>query len=128
MHGTIVERLARRYLAEKSEVGDGLARTVGAGAVLEDSLRLAAMDKISPAGRWKRVPAPLAATLDRLWQQAGADPSCRFALRLGSAKPMRRYLRGWPTVTESQAVRLAFIAAVGQGGRAERYRFAAAVG
>ena len=117
VHGTIVERLARRYLAEKSDAGyAACARLLALAPRSEDiHLLVAAMDKDSSGRRLEHVPAPLEQSLSRLWQQEGSDPTLtRFALRLGSPEAYQRALARLTDRSEPVAVRLAFISAVGQ--------------
>jgi putative membrane-bound dehydrogenase-like protein len=117
---TIVERLARRYLAERSDAGDGAcAALLSMAPAREDALALvAAMDRDFPGRSLEQVPAPLAVALARLWQQEGSDPTLtRFALRLGSHEAYARALARLADRSEQPAVRLAFISAVGQAGR-----------
>ena len=117
---TIVERLARRYLAERNEAGYGACAALLAMAPSrEDSLALvAAMERDFSGRPLEQVPAPLAAALARLWQMEGSDPTLtRFALRLGSREAYARALSRLADRSEPPAVRLAFISAVGQAGR-----------
>ena len=122
VHGTIVERLARRYLAEKSHDGYAACATLLALAPRSEDVHLliAAMDKDFSGPRLEQVPAPLEQSLTKLWHEEGSDPTLtRFALRLGSGEAYQRALARLLDRNEPQAVRLAFIAAVGQAACAD---------
>ena len=116
----IVERLARRYLAERSEIGYGdCAALLSMAPTQEAALALVAAMEGDFSGRpLEQVPAPLAAALARLWQQGGSDPTLtRFALRLGSREAYARALARLADRSEPPTMRLPFISAVGQAGR-----------
>ncbi len=114
---TLVERLARRYLAEKSPAGyAACARLLAMAPSREDVHRLiAAMDQDASGQRLEKVPAALEKPLGELWRQESSDPTLtRFALRMGSGEAYRRALARLADRNEPQPVRLALIAAVGQ--------------
>jgi putative membrane-bound dehydrogenase-like protein len=114
---TLVERLARRYLAEKSETGyAACARLLAMAPRREDVHRLiAAMDKDASGQRLEKVPTALEKPLAELWRQESSDPTLtRFALRMGSREAYQRALARLADRSEPQPVRLALIAAVGQ--------------
>jgi putative heme-binding domain-containing protein len=122
VHGTIVERLARRYLAEKSDAGyAACARLLTLAPRREYAhLLVAAMDKDFSGRPLEQVPTPLAESLARLWRQDGEDPTVtRFAMRLGSPEAYQRALARMVDRNEQPAVRLAFISAVGQAASAD---------
>ena len=116
---TIIERLARRYMAERNEAGYAACARLLALAPNRDEVRriVAAMEKESSGQRLAQVPAPLSEPLAKLWRTDGADPTVtRLALRLGSAEAYASALARLADANEPAAVRLAFIAAVGQAG------------
>ncbi len=119
VRGTIVERLARRWLAEKTDAGYAACARLLAIAPGADDVRLlvAGMEKEFSGRRLEQVPAPLAEPLAKLYQQEGSDPTVtRFALRLGNQQAYDSAVARLADRQEPQAVRLAFIAAIGQAG------------
>ncbi len=119
VHGTIVERLARRYVAAKSDDGYAACAQLLALAPAADDSRLlvAAMENEYSGTRLDRVPSTLAEPLANLWRQHGADPTVtRLALKLGSDDAYASALRRLADPTETKEARLAFIAAMGQAG------------
>jgi putative heme-binding domain-containing protein len=119
---TIAPRLARRYLAERSEAGyASCAKLWSLAPQLEDVRRLVvAMDQDFSGRVLDAVPAPLAEPLEKLWRVAGDDPVViRFALRLGSPAAYQRALERISDKAAGKDVRLPLIAAVGQTARAD---------
>lgn len=119
---TIVERLARRFLAEKSEAGyAACARLLALAPRGKDVHRLvAAMDKDFSGRRLDKVPTPLEEPLARLWRQEGTDPTLtRLALRLGSQTAYDRAMARLSDRGEPATVRLAFISAIAQSGSSD---------
>ena len=88
------------------------------------------MERDFPGRPREQVTGPLARLLATLWQQSGSDPTLtRFALRLGSRKAYASAIARLADPSEPPAVRLAFIAVVGQVGRDDALiELAAAVG
>jgi putative heme-binding domain-containing protein len=120
VESTIVERLARRYLSEKTDAGyEACARLLALAPRSEDLGRmLTAIDQDFSGRPLDAVPAPLADTVAQLWKQDGASPIVtRFALRLGSREAYTSALERMMDRAEPQKARLAFITAVGQTGR-----------
>jgi putative membrane-bound dehydrogenase-like protein len=116
----IAERLARRYLAERNEVGyEACARLLALAPTEDDSLRLVAAMEADFSGRpLDAVPAPLGETISRLWQQHGSDPTVtRLALKLGSREAYERAVVRMSDGKEDEALRLAMISAVSQAAR-----------
>ncbi|HEV3136345.1 MAG TPA: PVC-type heme-binding CxxCH protein [Pirellulales bacterium] len=122
VHDTIIERLAQRYLAEKSDEGYAACARLLALAPEKEDVRLliAGMDKASSGRRLEQVPAPLEPALAKLWRDDHTDPALvRFALRLGSPEAYAEALTRMADRNEPQPVRLAFIAAIGQTAEAD---------
>jgi putative membrane-bound dehydrogenase-like protein len=122
VRGTLVERLARRYLAERSEAGyTACAELLSLAPRSEDArLLVAAMDRDFSGRPLDRVPAPLERPLAKLWAQDALDPTLtRFALRLGGREAYARALARATDRGEPQEVRLALIAAIGQRARGD---------
>ncbi len=118
----VVERLARRYLAEKNNAGyEACAQLLQLAPTSDDVLRLvAAMDGDFSGRPLESVPEPLAGPLAELWDRHGSDPTVtRFALRLGSQQAYRRAIERMSDSNEPVKVRLAMISAVGQAARAD---------
>jgi putative heme-binding domain-containing protein len=117
---TIVERLARRFLAEKTDAGyAACARLLALAPRSEDLGRmLTAIDQDFTGRPLDEVPAPLAATVAQLWKQDGASPIVtRVAMRLGSREAYDSALARMMNRAEPQKVRTSLITAVGQAGR-----------
>jgi putative membrane-bound dehydrogenase-like protein len=116
----IVERLARRYLAERNDAGyEACAQLLALAPAKDDALRLVAAMEADYSGRpLDTVPAPLAETMARLWQQHESDPTVtRLALKLGSREAYERAVARMSDGKEDEALRLAMISAVGQAAR-----------
>jgi putative membrane-bound dehydrogenase-like protein len=120
MQQTIVERLARRYMAEAGEAdlescGRLLDRAPGPDEV---RLLIRGMDKALDGRPLEKVPAILAKHLDRLWQKRATDLLVvRFALRLGSAEAYERALKLAADPHISQQERIGLIEVLGQVGK-----------
>jgi putative membrane-bound dehydrogenase-like protein len=125
VRSTIIQRLARRWLAEQSGEGYAACAQLLELAPSKDDARLvlAAMEKESStlAKRPEQLPAPLAEPLEKLLQQEPADDPTvtRLALRLGSQAAYSTALRRMANPAEPQNVRLSLIAAVASTGRAD---------
>jgi putative membrane-bound dehydrogenase-like protein len=118
----IAPRLARRYLAERSDAGyASCAKLWSLAPALDDVRRLvAAMDQDFSGRVLDSVPAPLVGPLEKLWGAAGDDPVViRFALRLGNPAAYQRALERILNRAVAKDVRLPLIAAVGQTARAD---------
>ena len=114
---TVIERLARRYLAERSEAGYAACARILEQAPTRDDVRrlVQAMEQDLSGPRLAKLPAPLAPVLEKLWREDSSDPTLtRLALRLGSDEAFRRAESRMSDRSEPQAVRLTFISAVGQ--------------
>ncbi len=119
VQGTIVERLARRYLAESNDAGYAACARLLALAPTPGDVRLlvAAMERHFTGQPLERVPAPLVDPIAKLWREHGADPIVtRLALQLGSAEAYAAGCARMADRNEKHEVRLALIAAVGQAG------------
>jgi putative membrane-bound dehydrogenase-like protein len=117
---TVVERLARRFLAERTDGGyAACARLLALAPRSEDLGRmLTAIDQDFSGRPLDEVPPPLAATVAQLWKQDGASPIVtRFALRMGSREAYESALARMMDPAEPQKVRTSLITAVGQAGR-----------
>ena len=121
VRATILERLARRYMAPRSDAGyRACAKLLSLAPSREDVKLLAtAMEKEFTGRRLAEVPAPLAEPLAKLWRENPSDPTItRLALGLGSTEAYDSAVARLTDPAESQNVRLTFIAAVGQAGEA----------
>jgi putative membrane-bound dehydrogenase-like protein len=118
----LVERVARRYLAAKTEAGYATCAKLLALAPDEHAkLRLiAAMEADLSGHPLAKVPTPMVGSLDELWKEHAADSMVtRFALKLGLQEA---YLDARERITdanEPEAVRLSLISAVAQAARPE---------
>jgi putative membrane-bound dehydrogenase-like protein len=120
VRNTVVERLARRYLAERSEAGYASCAQLLSMAPGREEIRLlvAAMDQDFAGRVLDAVPGPLERPLARLWDEGHGDVTLtRFALRMGSRAAYESALARAADRDEPQAVRLPLIAAVGQTAR-----------
>jgi putative membrane-bound dehydrogenase-like protein len=116
----VVERLARRYLAERSDAGYASCSQLLSMAPGREEVRLliAAMDQDFAGRVLDAVPGPLERPLAKLWDEDRADVTLtRFALRMGSRAAYKSALARAADRDEPQAVRLPLIAAVGQTAR-----------
>jgi putative heme-binding domain-containing protein len=120
VRGTIVERLARRFLAERNDAGYAACAQLLALAsdnATREAL-IAALDQDFGGRPLDRVPAPLAALVGELLADGSSNPtSLRFAMRLGSDEAYRQVVARLSDQNESQAIRLALLSAVGQASR-----------
>jgi putative heme-binding domain-containing protein len=119
VRATVVERLARRYLAERTDAGYEACARLLALAPSSDEVRLlvAAMEQELTGPRLARVPPPLVEPLARLRREYPSDPTVLcWALRLGSAEAYRQALARMADPQQPQAARLSLITAVGQSG------------
>jgi putative membrane-bound dehydrogenase-like protein len=125
VHRTLVERLARRYMAEESNAGyQAAARLMSQAPRDEDLLRLvAAVEQDLQGPAFDEVPAPLVSVIERLRRRAGSDPTVlRFALRMGHDAAYERAIERMLDTDEPSSVRLPLITAVGQAGRHDARR------
>ncbi|REK09832.1 MAG: dehydrogenase [Planctomycetota bacterium] len=116
---TLVERLAKRYLAEQSDAGyQALARLMSQAPRDEDRLRLvAAMDQSFSGYALDDVPAPMKPVLEELRRTAGQDSNVlRFALRMGHRAAYEKAVQTMVDPDVPTKVRLPLIAAVAQTG------------
>jgi putative heme-binding domain-containing protein len=122
VRGTIVERLARRYLAERNEAGyTACARLM---ALAPDGAArqalVAALDQDFGGRPLETVPAPLDSLARELLTDHASNPvAVRLAMRLGSDEAYRRALATLADRAAPQSTRLALISAVGQAARPE---------
>ncbi len=118
----LVERLARRYLAEGGEADlKACARLLAsAPGDAERNLLLAGMEKALEGRRLEKVPAALEKQLAELWQKRSGDVRLvRLALRLGSAEAYDRALHLAADPKATDADRASLIEVLGQAGKAE---------
>jgi putative membrane-bound dehydrogenase-like protein len=118
----IMERLARRYMAEGTQAGyEACARLLDRAPSPADlRLLIAGMDKALDRRKLETVPAPLARRVAELWQKQPHDGRLvRFVLRLGSAEAYRYALRSAADAAAPEGERVALIEALGQLGRAD---------
>jgi putative membrane-bound dehydrogenase-like protein len=118
----ILERLARRYMAEGTEEGyAACARLLAKAPRTADVIRLVeGMEKALEGRQLASVPSALAKPLADLWSKQGTNPLIvRLALRLGSPLAFDRALQLVldPRVNDSD--RAALIEVLGQIGRPE---------
>jgi putative heme-binding domain-containing protein len=118
---TIVERLARRYLAEKTDDGyASCAKLLALAPTPDDRLRVVAgMEQESAAfgARLAAVPEALAEPIAELRRMSGSDlVLTRLALRLGSREALQDALARAMRADEPQPSRLAMISALSQTG------------
>ncbi len=122
VRGTIAQRLARRYLAERSQAGyEACAQLLSLAPRSEDTrLLVGAMEKDFSGRPLDQVPQPLVKILAKLWDADGSDPTLtRFALEMGSRAAYARAVARLSDHGEPQQARLAFIAAVAQTARGD---------
>jgi len=120
IRGTIVERLARRYLAERSPQGFAACARLLAQAPDEANFQLlvSAMDQDFGGRPLAEVPPELAGLVDRLLQGASQNPTgIRLAIRLGSPKAYELATAQIADGTLPSEVRVPLISAVGQAAR-----------
>ncbi len=81
VQGTIVERLAQRYLAERNDEGYAACARLLALAPTPGDVRLlvAAMERQFTGQRLERMPAPLVDPIAKLWREQGAGSDRRAA-------------------------------------------------
>jgi len=116
----LAERTARRFLAEKNEIGNtGCAQLLALAPTDEARLRLVAAMESDLAGRpLAEVPTSLVETLAGLWQNHAADPTVtRFALKLGHVAAYQSARTRMRDTNEPEPVRLSLISAVAQAAR-----------
>lgn len=120
VRGTIVERLARRYLAERNETGYAACARLLAlapNAATRQAL-IAALDQDFGGRPLDTVPPALAPLVAGLLAESSSNPTAvRFAMRLGSEEAYRQAVAKLSDAKEPQAVRQTFLSAVGQAAR-----------
>jgi putative membrane-bound dehydrogenase-like protein len=119
---TLVERLARRYLADGDDVNALACRDLlKLAPTAADRLRLAAgMDQALAARKPGNIPLALRDTIAVLRQQAPQEPTLlRLALRLGDAEAHAEALRGVADAKRPEAERVGLLDALGQVARAD---------
>ncbi len=122
VRGTIVERLAKRYLAERNDAGYTACARLLALAPDRDTRQalVAALDQDFGGRPLDAVPPPLAPLVAALLAESSSNPTAvRFAMRLGSDEAYRQAVAKLSDTKEPQAVRLTFLSAVGQAARAD---------
>ncbi len=115
----VIERLARRYMAEGTDAGYSACARLLAEAPDQAATRtlIRGMEKALEGRRLASVPAALEKPLAKLWQSGASDLQViRFALRLGSEPAYRQALDRSADPKMPQADRLALIEVVGQAG------------
>jgi putative membrane-bound dehydrogenase-like protein len=117
----IVERLARRYMAEGSQAGFAacawlLDHAPGPADVV---LLLQGMEKALEGRQLSAVPRPLEKPLAQLWAKQPTPLLMRFALRLGSPLALERALKMIVDLKIHEQDRIYLIEALGQIGKSE---------
>jgi putative membrane-bound dehydrogenase-like protein len=118
----VAQRLARRYLAERSDEGyASCARLLAHAPTEPDKLRLVAALEADLSGRpLEAVPSALGEAIESLRERHAGDPTVtRLALKLGSRAAYQQALTQMADPGEPAAVRLAMISAVGSAARAD---------
>jgi putative heme-binding domain-containing protein len=113
----VVERLARRYLAEGSPAGDAAcARLLALAPTPAERERLIKAMELQMDGlRLERTPAPLAAVLEPLLHEGTPSPALvRLALRLGMEAAARRAAESASDPRQPAAERAEFIRTLGE--------------
>jgi putative heme-binding domain-containing protein len=118
----ILERLARRYMAEGTDAD--LATCVRllrmAPGAQERALLLIGMDKALEGRRLSRVPPELAREIDALWHREPASQLLlRLSVRLGSTEAYQGLLRQAADARAAEAERISAVAVLGQVGGAD---------
>src|SRR5690606_10313188 len=116
----LVERTARRYLADKNDHGFAACAKLLTLAPSDNArLRLiAAMESDLSGKPLAEVPAPLSDMLAGLWETHAADPMVtRFALKLGHPAAYENARQRMRDANEPEAVRLSLVSAVAQAAR-----------
>ncbi len=118
----IVERLARRYMAEGGEADyAACARLLqNAPGPKEVSLLVAGMEKALEGRRLEKVPPALEKALAALWEKQANNVSVvRFAVRLGSPTAYARALEMVADARLPDADRAALVEVISQAGQAD---------
>jgi putative heme-binding domain-containing protein len=116
---TLIERLTKRYAAEKNDAGyAACARLLALAPTGGDVTRVvAAMESDLTGARLAGVPQSLAAPLEKLWQANPNDPTLtRLALRLGMHEAYDAALARMADPAAPLPARLSYITVVGQTG------------
>jgi putative membrane-bound dehydrogenase-like protein len=116
---TLIERLTRRYAAEKNDAGyAACARLLTLAPTADDTKRIiAAMESEFTGARLAMTPPSLAEPLAKLWQANRNDPTItRLALRLGMNDAYDAALARMADPAVPQPARLSYITTVGQTG------------
>src|SRR5262249_4678677 len=122
MNRYIVERLARRYMAEGSDTGyAACARLLAAAPTAADAdLLITGMEKALEGRTLEKVPPALDRHLADLWKRPAPSVTLiRFALRLGSREAFERALQRAGDDKVAAAERVALIDVLGQAGKPE---------
>jgi putative membrane-bound dehydrogenase-like protein len=118
----LLERLARRYAAEGSEVGlQTCARLLAAApSAAEEKLILAGLEQALQGRRLAKVPPELEAQLARLQkQQPKSMALLRLSVRLGSAEAYEKLLTRCADLQTPESDRIALLELLGQVGKPE---------
>jgi putative membrane-bound dehydrogenase-like protein len=118
----LVERLARRYMAEGSDDGlSACARLLEtAPGPEEQTLVVQGMEKALEGRLLAKVPLPLEAPLAKLWEGRKDNPLLvRLALRLGSPAGHERALQVIADPKAPEGDRASLVEVLGQSGRPE---------
>ncbi len=121
VRGTLIERLTRRYAAERNDAGyAACARLLALAPTGNDVERIvAAMESEFTGPRLTAVPAPLAEPIAKLWRLNPNDPTItRLALRLGMSEAYEAALARMADPQMPQQARLSYISTIGQAGDA----------
>lgn len=117
MHRFIVERLARRYMAEGSKGYAACAWLLAhASGAKESMLLIQGMEKALEGSRLKSIPPELEKSLADLWTQHPTPLLVRFMLRLGSRTADELALQMIPDPRVNDPDRIHLIEALGQVG------------
>jgi putative heme-binding domain-containing protein len=115
----IVERLARRYLAEGTEAGYAACAWLLAHSPGSADLLLRGMEKALEGRQLKTVPTELERPLADLWIKHPTPLLLRCALRLGSPQAYERALQMIGDSKINEQERISLIEALGQIGKPE---------
>lgn len=122
VRSVLLDRIARRFLAEKNESGyTACAKLLTLAPDDKSRLRLvAAMESDLAGAPLAEVPAPLTAVVENLWKTHFADPMVtRFALKLGHPAAYQSARQRMRDANEPEALRLSLVAAIAQSARPE---------
>lgn len=119
---TLLERLGRRYMAEGRLVDlricNYLLKTAPGPA--EVRLLMSGMERALEGRTLAKVPEPLVASMDNLWNQGKPEVGLvRFGLRLGYAPARKLALDVIADPSAAEKERVAYLEVIGQSGQAE---------